>query len=470
MPPLPNFLIVMSDEHAPQVSSPYGHPFIHTPHMQRLASAGVVFRNGYCNSPLCVPSRASFMAGQHLYRIGVWDNGAPLGSDVPTWAHRLNAAGYDTALAGKMHFVGPDQRHGFQRRLVEDVHGSGNVAGPDWSAGIKPGGAAMRRRIEEAGPGDSTHQRYDDEVTVRSVEYLRDPARKTQPWALCASLITPHFPLIVRQPYFDRYFPAHADLPVIPPGHLEGQHPANQRLRTHFSSHDYTDEQIARARAAYYGLITYFDEQLGELLDALEESGQIDNTVVLYVADHGEMYGEHGMWWKCTLYEESVRIPTIVSCPGRFAGGRTLPQVVSLIDSVRTVVDLAGADAEGLDGDDMTPLLEGRPAGWKDTAVAEYEGHGTVTPARMVRRGRFKLNYYYREPAELYDLEADPGELADLAGQAEYAAIQEELTALALRDWNPAEIDRQVRASQQRRRIVALGRQHTRAQSWTPAG
>src|SRR5579885_1756566 len=163
----------MSDEHAPQVSSPYGHPFIHTPAMQRLADHGTVFENAYCNSPLCVPSRASFMTGKHLYRIGVWDNGVPLASDEPTWAHRLNALGYDTALAGKMHFVGLDQRHGFQERLVEDVHGSGRMRGPSWDDGVKDGGAAMWKRIEEAGPGDSTYQQYDDEVVARSAEYIQ---------------------------------------------------------------------------------------------------------------------------------------------------------------------------------------------------------------------------------------------------------------------------------------------------------
>ena len=255
----PNFLIIMSDEHAPHVSSPYGHPFIQTPAMQRLANQGTVFQNSYCNSPLCVPSRASFMTGRHLYRIGVWDNGAPLASDEPTWAHRLNALGYDTALSGKMHFKGTDQRHGFKERLVEDIHGPGDVSAPDWEAGVRDGGARMHQRIEEAGPGDSTYQQYDDEVTTRAIAYLRDPARTQRPWALCASLITPHFPLVVRQPYFDRYFPAHADLPVIPPGHLERLHPAAQRLRTHFSTCAYTDTQVARARAVYYGLITFCD-------------------------------------------------------------------------------------------------------------------------------------------------------------------------------------------------------------------
>ena len=457
----------MSDEHAPQVSSPYGHPFVQTPHMQRLADQGVVFEQGYCNSPLCVPSRASFMTGRHLHRIGVWDNGVPLASDEPTWAHRLNAAGYDTALAGKMHFVGPDQRHGFQQRLVEDIHGRGNAGGPDWEAGVREGGPQMRHRIEEAGRGDSVHQQYDDEVVARSVDYMYDPARRDRPWALCASLITPHFPLIVRQPYFDRNFPRHADLPAPPAGHGEHQHPANERLRTHFSSYGYSDEQVARARAAYYGLVSFCDDKIGALLDAVKQSGQADNTVIIYVADHGEMYGEHGMWWKCTLYEQSVRIPTIVAWPGTYRSGSRVAAPVSLIDVVRTVVDLAGCqDVAGLDGDSMVALLEGRADGWKQLAIAEYEGHGAITPARMVRRGRYKLNYYHGEPAELYDLERDPGELRNLVDQLDQAQARRELTAIALDGWDPVEIDRRVRESQQRRKIVVRGEQHNRSREW----
>lgn len=467
----PNFLIVMSDEHDPRVSSPYGHPFVHTPSMQRLADCGIVFENSYCNSPLCVPSRASFVTGRYVYHVGVWDNGAALASDEPTWAHRLNAVGYDTALSGKMHFRGPDQLHGFKERLVEEIHGWEGYPAPDWESGVKRGGPRMRHRIEEAGPGDSTYQQYDEEVVRRSIDYLREPARQNRPWALCASLITPHFPLVVRQPYFDRYYPRHADPPRLPLDHLACQHPAHQRLQTHFALGGFSDAQIGRARAVYYGLITYFDDQLGKLLDALDASGQTENTVVIYVADHGEMHGEHGLWWKCTFYDPAARIPTIVAWPGRFPGGQRFAGVVSLVDVVRTVVDLAGpTDVEGLDGDSFAPLLQSEPQPWKDMAFSEYEAHGTVTPARMVRRGQYKLNYYHHEPPELYDLAADPDEYADLGTRPDYASIVRELTALALADWDPDEIERQVRASQRRRAILERGSPYAPHGEWTPAG
>jgi choline-sulfatase len=464
----PNFLIIMSDEHDPRLSEPYGHPFVRTPNMRRLAERGVVFDNGYCNSPLCVPSRASFMTGKHVHRIGVWDNGIPLASDEPTWAHRLNAVGYDTALAGKMHFIGKDQRHGFRRRLVEDVHGEFNMNPPDWDRTVTPG-RQMRARFEEAGPGDSMHQQYDDEVTRQSVAYLAEPERKRRPWALVTSVITPHFPLIVRQQYYDDYYPAHADLPTTAsPEHLTRLHPQNQRLRRYFDCEDVPEEQVRRCRATYYGLIAYCDERIGQVLDALEANGLAEDTVVAYVADHGEMNGEHGMWWKCTFYEPSARIPFVVSWPKRFARGHRR-HATSLVDLVATMLDLAGAESADTDGTSLTRLLEGSQPDGDGLAIAEYEAHGTDRPSRMVRRGRWKLNYYFREPSELFDLEADPDELNDLTGDPVHAAVRDELTAIALDGWDPAEIDRRVRESQRKRRILVAGDPGPPSHEWDPA-
>jgi len=453
--PRPNFLIIMSDEHDPRVSEPYGHPFVATPALQRLAERGTVFHAAYCNSPLCVPSRASFMTGKHLHRLGVWDNGVPLASDEPTWAHRLSAVGYETALAGKMHFVGPDQRHGFARRLVEDIHGEGSFHPANWDIEIGTPSPTRFHRIEEAGPGDTLHQQYDDEVVGQTCAYLAESSRQQLPWALCVSLITPHFPLTVRQPYFDRYFPAHADLPTLPPDHLNRLHPQSVRLRRWFQSDRFTDEQIARARAAYYGLVTSCDARVGDILDALDAHGLRENTVVVYTADHGELHGEHGLWWKCSFYEASARVPLIVAWPGHIAPGTRHGTVTSLIDVVRTMIDLAEADASELDGQSLSALLMGMQEDHDGIALAEYEAHGTRTPGRMVRRGRYKLNYYGDEPPELYDLAADPDEFDDLAGRPQYAMIQNQLTALVREGWDPEEIDERVRESQQRRRIIA---------------
>ncbi|HZO26678.1 MAG TPA: sulfatase-like hydrolase/transferase [Chloroflexota bacterium] len=372
----------------------------------------ILFENTYCNSPLCVPSRASFMTGKYVHRIGVWDNAASLSSNEPTWAHRLNLAGYETAISGKMHFIGEDQRHGFQKRLVSDIHGKMMRALVDWDTKEGWNTAGHRERLAEAGPGEYLYSQYDDCVATRAAEYLAEPERKDGPWALCVGLITPHFPLIVREKYWNMYYPRHADLPDMPEGHLDELHPQNKRMREYFGLEGATEEQTRRARAAYYGLVTFTDERIGQVVDALERNGLAENTVVVYVSDHGEMMGEHGLWWKCTFYESSSRVPLIVSWPKRFEPGRRTA-ITSLVDLTRTVIDLAGCEVDDsdLDGRVLTGLLDGTEQDGGGVAFSEYEAHGTDRPSRMVRRGQYKLNYYHGEPIELFNVVDDPGDV-----------------------------------------------------------
>ena len=453
----PNILIIMSDEHDGRVSSPYGHPLVETPAMQRLADRGVVLENAYCNFPICVPSRSSFMTGRYASRIGVWDNAATLSSDEPTWAHRLNGLGYDTTLVGRMHFAGLDMRHGFRRHLVGEMEIGRSDPLFTWENADEVI-SSRAELIREAGPGEAEHQVYDDCVAARAAAYLAEPERHGGPWACCVGFMTPHFPLIVRQPYFDRYFPDRTDLPVIPPGHLERLHPHNQWMRRFMGLLDgFADEEVRRARAAYYGLVSFLDDRVGTVLRALEANGLAENTVVVYTSDHGEMAGEHGMWCKHAFFEGAVRVPMLLAWPGHVAAGRRIGQVTSLIDLVRTILDMAGDDTRDLDGVSLLDVLEGRAPESEGLAIAEFTAHGTDRPGRMVRRGRFKLNHYLDQPVELYDLERDPGEFNDLAADPAHARVREELTALVLRDWDPADIDRRVRASQRRRRIMLRG-------------
>ena len=451
----PNFLIIMSDEHDPGVSSPYGHPFVRTPNLQRFADSAATFEHAYCNSPLCVPSRASFMTGKHLHRVKVWDNSVPLASDEPTWAHRMNNAGYETCLAGKMHFVGPDQMHGFTRRIVPDIHGMGGGGSnlPDWDAGKFRD--MSERLLEEPGPGDHEHMQYDDEVVHRSVTYLSEPARHEQPWVLCAAVFTPHFPFIAREEFYQRYYPEQADLPNIPKGHLENLHPQSKRLRRHFTTENVPEEQIRKARAAYYGLVEFSDTRVGAILDSLEANGLADNTIVAYVSDHGEMNGEHGMWYKCSFYEQSSRIPFIIRWPGVTEPGSRFTTITSLLDLVRTMLEIAGAESSGTDGTNLAPVLNGQIEDGGGIALCEYEAHGVDRPGRMVRRGQYKLNYYLGQPSELFDLEADPAEMNDLAGSPEHAGLVKELTEIVLTDWDPEAIDEHVRRTQKDRQLIA---------------
>ena len=456
----PNILLIMSDEHAPMYSGIYGHPLVQTPNMDRLAAAGVTFQNAYCNSPLCGPSRMSFMTGQYIHRIGAWDNATPLASDRVTWAHRLRSVGYDVVLSGKQHFCGLDPLHGFRAQLARDLHAElwtreGIPRGcPDWSGGgteaERPWGG-----LERAGPGTTLEIEMDDQVEAATLAYLRDPDRKAQPWCINAGFIAPHFPLVVPERFWDLYPLEEIDMPDIPPGHLENQHPVYKRMRRMFGLVDFPEALVRRGRAGYYGLVTYLDEKIGRLIDALEETGQLDNTVVVHTSDHGEMNGEHGMWRKSNFYEASSRIPLQIAWPGHLPEGRRIDGVVSLVDLVATLVDLAGAPGiEALDGDSLAPLMQGDAEGWKDEAFSEYLAHGVAGPMAMLRRGDFKLNTSLGDSPELYNLAEDPGEFNDLAGDSGHREILEDLQRRLLERWDPVALDRQVRQSQQERRLI----------------
>ena len=462
MPDRPNILIIMSDEHAPQFSSVHGHALVQSPNMERLAGMGVTFDNAYCNSPICGPSRMSFMTGRYISRIGAYDNGFPLSTGAVTWAHRLSNAGYDVALSGKQHFCGPDQLHGFHTQLARDLHAeswteNGVPRGaPDWQAGIidvrRPWGG-----VEEAGPGTTTSIEVDDQVEAAALAYIKDPARTAQPWCLNVGFIAPHFPLVVPQRFWDLYPLDQIDMPDIPEGHLQSMHPVYQRMRRMFGLADFSPELVRRGRAGYYGLITYLDEKIGRLIDSLEASGQLDNTIIIHTSDHGEMNGEHGMWRKSNMYEASSRIPLQIAWPGRIPRGSRIPQNVSLVDLVATIVEAAGAapDVAPLDGDSLMPLIDGDTASWKDEAFCEYLAHGVLRPVGMLKKGKHKLNISLGDAPELFNTASDPGEFDDLAASPEHGDLLRDMHERLLQIWgDPQAVEQQVLTSQQERRFI----------------
>lgn len=450
----PNILVIMSDEHAPQFSGFHGHPLVRTPHMDRLAARGVLFETAYCNTPICVASRMSFLTGRYAHHNGAWDNSAPLAVDAVTWPHLLRAKGYDVVLSGKQHFVGPDKLHGFQTQLARDLHAENTHPTFDWTDGTPPAPLPWPT-LERAGPGETLEVEIDDQVEEEAIRYLRDPARRDRPWALNVSFMAPHFPLIVPEQYWDLYPLDEIDLPVTPPGHLEAQHPVYQRMRSMFGFVDFPEDLVRRGRAGYYGLITYLDDKIGRLLDTVDEIGQSSNTLIVYVSDHGEMNGEHGMWRKSNFYEYSSRVPLMIAWPGQLPEGRRVSDVVSLVDLTATLVAVAdGSPITPLDGDSLLPLARGEAVGWKGEAFAEYLAHGVAAPMAMLRRGRFKLNYSLGDPIELYDLEEDPGEFHDLAAKPEYAGTVRDMTGRILSHWNPVELKERVIRSQKERLLI----------------
>ena len=251
------------------------------------------------------------------------------------------------------------------------------------------------------------------------------------------------------------YPPDEMDLPDIPDGHLDNLHPTVQNIRTMFGFPQFPDEIVRQARAGYYALITYLDEKIGELIDTLKETGQYENTVIIHTSDHGDMNGEHGMWRKSNFYEASSRVPLQIAWKGQIGGGQRIPQVVSLVDVVATICDMADDKTDSpLDGDTLLPLMTSGDADWKDEAFCEYLAHGVDRPMAMLRRGRYKLNYYWNDPVELYDLQDDPHEFNNLAKSTEHQDIIADMTERLLADWNPAQLDATVRVSQRRQKFI----------------
>jgi choline-sulfatase len=470
----PNILILMADQLTSGALSAYGNRVAKTPHVDALAAEGVIFDSFYCNSPLCAPSRFSFLSGQLPSKIGAYDNAAEFPAAVPTFAHYLRHAGYQTALSGKMHFCGPDQLHGFEERLTTDIYPADFGWTPDWRRfEERPGWYHTMDSVLQAGPCTRTNQiDYDDEVVFAARQKLFDLARGAdrRPFCLVVSMTHPHDPYVTPQAYWDRYAGVEIDMPR---NAQPAADPHSRRLRhvIGLEGAAITADQVRAARRAYYGAVSYVDDQVGSILAALKDARLDGNTVVMLLADHGDMLGERGLWYKMSFFEPACRIPLIVHAPGRFRPHR-VGGCASLIDILPTLVSLGSADstpaASPLDGRSLLAALEGREI--PDEVIGEYLAEGAIAPVVMIRRGRYKFIHSPVDPDQLYDLGADPDELDNLAARPDLAArvtaFRDELAAR----WSLPELHAAVLASQQRRHFVyaALRQGHYTAWDYQP--
>ncbi|KFY19934.1 hypothetical protein V493_07795 [Pseudogymnoascus sp. VKM F-4281 (FW-2241)] len=396
---------------------------IKTPHLDSLAASAVVFDSAYCPSPLCAPSRMSMVTGQLPTKIGAYDNANSIGPDVPTYAHYLRAAGYETALAGKMHFIG-EQLHGYEKRLTSDIYPGDYGWMVNWDE--------PDRRLEwyhnassilQAGPCVRSNQLdYDEEVMYKSSQFLYDHVRQgdgARPFCLTVSLTHPHDPYTIEEQYWDLYEDVDIALPNVSIPRDE-QDPHSKRLLkvSDLWDAEISDKQVKRARRAYYGAVSYVDDCIGRLLAVLKKCKLDDNTIIVFSGDHGDMLGERGLWYKMSLFEASVRVPLLIHHPASFQA-RHVSSHVSTLDILPTLVDLVGTKlwaSLDIDGHSLYPFLRGGQVnGAKDTAYAEYCGEGTVAPLMMIRRGKWKYVICPVDPEQLYDLESDPLELVNLA-------------------------------------------------------
>lgn len=463
----PNILILMADQLNGLFFPDGPADFLHAPHLRRLAARSARFANAYTASPLCAPGRASFMSGQLPSRTRVYDNAAEFASDIPTYAHHLRRAGYYTALSGKMHFVGPDQLHGFEERLTTDIYPADFGWTPDYA---NPGERIdwwyhNMGSVKEAGVAEITNQlEYDDEVAYHAVAKLRDLSRRQdeRPWCLTVSFTHPHDPYVARAQYWDLYEDCPALDPKTSPIAYDRQDVHSRRILDacdHLAL-DISPDDVRRSRRAYFANVSYIDEKIGEILTALDAGRFAENTVIVFLSDHGDMLGERGLWFKMNFFEGSARVPLLICAPQLQPGRIETP--VSTLDVLPTIAGLAGIDPGGfaswIDGESLIGIANGN--GERGPVPMEYAAEASVAPLVGLRDGAFKIVICEADPPQLFDLAADPQELMNLADDPAYAAVFSRLRDAIEARWDLARFDAEVRTSQARRHLVYEALRH----------
>ena len=464
----PNILFIQTDQLTPNVLPAYGNTTCKTPNLNHLAHTGIVFDNAYCNFPLCAPSRFSMASGLLASKIGAYDNAAELPASIPTYAHYLRVLGYHTTLAGKMHFVGPDQLHGFEKRLTSDIYPGDFGWTADWGATDSngaPGGRMLTdsRMLDISGIcARSVQIDYDEEITHKAVQEIYDHVRSSdnRPFFLQVSYTHPHDPYLCQKRHWDLYDGLEIPAPRIASIKEQDNDPHSLRtLRQQgLNTAKTSAEDIMRSRRAYYGNVSYIDDQVGLLLDAIGQSGQAEDTVIVFSSDHGDMLGERGLWLKKMFFEPAVRVPLIIQAPNRFEPAR-IGTLCSLLDLLPTFVDLAAIDewqgpVEPLDGISLIALTRSKTADDNRAVYAELLCEGIPSPKFMIRKGPHKFITGAGDPDLLFDLERDPDELNNVIYHQEYSDIAKQFSSEASTIWDVDALSKDIVNSQKRRMLI----------------
>jgi choline-sulfatase len=444
-----NLLVIMSDEHNPQVLGAAGHALAQTPNLDRLAARGTRFTSAYTTSPICVPARAGFATGKYQYQIGYWDNADAYDGKVPSWHHLLRERGHRVVSIGKLHFRGlPGDDHGFSEELLpmHVVEGLGDVKGLVRSDIPRRNGYDKLAKL--AGPGESPYTRYDRDIAARAQIWLHEEAPRDRPWALFVSFVCPHFPLVAPPEFYYRY--PHERIPLPK---LYEERPRHPYLRNYDACVAYDlgfggdHARVRRAIAGYLGLVSFMDHNVGKVLRALQDAGLEGETRVVYTSDHGDNVGARGLWGKSTMYEESAGVPLILAGPGIATGARCATPA-SHVDLFPFFLECVGEPAphDGYPGVSPLELPEKRHI---DRAVlSEYHAIGSTGGITMLRKGQWKYVHCVGYRPQLFDLRNDPEELVD---RAEDPACRGTLAALdaELRHFcDPLEVDARAKRRQ----------------------
>lgn len=466
----PNILFIQVDQLTAGALRAYGDKICHSPALDALADNGVVFENAYCNFPLCAPSRFSMATGQLCSNVRAYDNAAEFSAEIPTYAHYLRAAGYQTALSGKMHFIGPDQFHGFEKRLTADLYPGDFAWVPNW------GNEGKRdtndpRAVRIAGICERSVQiDYDEEVTFKAVQHIYDMARSDdgRPFFLQVSYTHPHEPYLCRKEFWDLY--EGKDIPMPRVGALpEQEHdPHSARLLKDFGmlGIQFSDDDVRRAIRSYYGSISYIDSLVTRVLDALKATGADKNTVIIFTSDHGEMLGERGMWFKKHFFEKSLRVPLIMTAP--WIEPQRVQELASLVDLLPTFNAIAGTEERDapLEGIDLATLTgSGDPAPQR-AVYAEYLAEATPVPIFMIRRGPYKFISSSHDGEMLFDLSSDPDERNNLVLNEAHQEVAARFREEVAQKWDAAALTRDIILSQKRRAIVREAMGQGEKQRW----
>ncbi|MGD8239146.1 MAG: sulfatase-like hydrolase/transferase [Armatimonadota bacterium] len=430
----PNILFLMTDEHSPHYLSCYGHDIVRTPVLDDLARQGVRFTSAYCQNPICVPSRLSLITGKHPYEIGAWNNSCALDDDEPTIAHAFNEQGYATAALGKMHHV-DGKPHGFTL----------------WPTGSKGAYTNFRKplseylkehKIEKAdrNPRSACDADWPAElepeyvVTEQALKFLDE--HRDRPFCVWVSFPKPHFPFIAPRGFEDMYR-GKGDLPRVTEQMIANLPKHSVEYRAKYKMGSLTPAHIRLAREKYYSMVTFVDMLYGKVLGKLDELGLRDNTIIVYTSDHGEMLGEHGLWYKNCMFESGAGIPMIVSFPRRLPRAATLDAPVGNIDLFPTLMDLAGHRIpDGLSGSSLVPLMTGKENGSDRVTFADYYAHPLQIPQRMIRTQRWKYWHFIGDDPHLYDMQTDPDEERNLATEPRHRDLVAELRERTLDGWD----------------------------------
>ena len=426
-PNKPNIIFICSDQHANKYTGYMGHPFVKTPNMDRIARDGTVFESCYTGNPVCVPGRSSMMTGMYASDCNSFCNSTVWDGSHPLWSNRLKDVGYYCRATGKL-----DLNDKLDTGFVEVETKHGHASNPDITSLFRrPVGYRIKSR-EGVNGKSSTNRNGDINKAKTALTFINEQsADLKQPWALYVGFHEPHPKYVGFEKYYNMYYPNQVDMPNIPPGHLEDLHLVYQELR-HFKriATPVPEERIRRARAAYYAMISELDEYIGWLMDALENSDQLKNTIFIYTSDHGESLGEHGLWYKNNLYDGAARVPLIMMGPG-IPKDKRVKNPVGHVDVVETLLEWANIERPPeLRGYSLAPLLKGKSGDHPGFAFSETHSEGNCTGSFMIRKGDWKYIHFTWYDDLLFNVKEDPNEFNNRINDQSASEILEELKSI----------------------------------------